>query len=66
MTMSLKPLRVLIIPSGIHYLPLTSEGVLREQALALKKRGVKVGVISPCVRSLRSAKSVSAAFWFTY
>ena len=63
MTMSLKPLHVLIIPSWYPLSPSDIGGsFFREQALALKKRGVKVGVISPCVRSLRSAKVFQQPF----
>ncbi|MCX9048915.1 glycosyltransferase [Citrobacter portucalensis] len=63
MTMSLKPLHVLIIPSWYPLSPFDIGGsFFREQALALKKRGVKVGVISPCVRSLRSAKVFQQPF----
>ncbi|AYL78453.1 glycosyltransferase [Citrobacter freundii] len=61
--MSLKPLHVLIIPSWYPLSPSDIGGsFFREQALALKKRGVKVGVISPCVRSLRSAKVFQQPF----
>ncbi|EGT0638230.1 glycosyltransferase family 4 protein [Citrobacter werkmanii] len=63
MTMSSKPLHVLIIPSWYPLSPSDIGGsFFREQALALKKRGVKVGVISPCIRSLRTAKVFQQPF----
>ncbi|HCL5534110.1 glycosyltransferase [Citrobacter werkmanii] len=61
--MSSKPLHVLIIPSWYPLSPSDIGGsFFREQALALKKRGVKVGVISPCIRSLRTAKVFQQPF----
>lgn len=63
MTILSKQLHVLILPSWYPLSPSDIGGsFFREQALALKKRGVKVGVISPCIRSLRSVQVFQKPF----
>lgn len=52
-------MHILIIPSWYPHAPDDISGVFfREQALALNKQGVKVGVIYPQLRSLKKWKSV--------
>lgn len=54
-----KPLHILIIPSWYPRTPTDIGGsFFREQAIALKKQGHKVGVITPCLRSLRDWKNI--------
>lgn len=54
MALPSKPIHILIIPSWYPRTPSDIGGsFFREQAIALKKRGHQVGVITPCLRSLR-------------
>ncbi len=63
MAISSKRIHVLIIPSWYPQSPSDIGGsFFREQALALKKRGLYVGVISPCMRSLRDPENFSKPF----
>lgn len=54
-----KPIHILIIPSWYPQKPGDIGGsFFREQAIALRKRGNKVGVIAPSFRSMRDWKGV--------
>ncbi|MEB6633161.1 glycosyltransferase [Kluyvera cryocrescens] len=65
--MSNKAIHVLIIPSWYPQSPSDIGGsFFREQALALQKRGLKVGVISPVVRSLRDPIAYRTKFGMRY
>lgn len=65
--MPAKQIHVLIIPSWYPQSPSDIGGsFFREQALALKKRGLKVGVIAPNIRPLRDFEAYSKSFGLHY